>query len=192
MRSPLVLLPLLVALGACNMVISETPMFGKADQSKLLPRDGIWLADVEDCKFDSASKESEWPKCAVWVIARDSGRELVVSDGKGQSQPVVSTFASGTPSIVQGQWTDDAKTPVTTTYGFYGLEARDLDADGRFSAASVWPVECGIQSGAGIQPFPGISADCRPLSKDSIRAAALASRNAAQVSTLRWLRPETR
>ena len=192
MRSLLFLLPLLTVLGACNMVISETPMFDEGDQPSLSPRDGIWLADVEDCRFDAGKQESDWPECAVWVIAHNNGRDLRLRDGKGQSQRVASIFASGTPTIVQGQWVDDSKKPATTHYGFYGLEPETIGPDGRFAAASVWPVDCGIQSGSEIRPFPGISAECRPSSKEAIRTAAISSRTAEQISTWRWLRAETR
>lgn len=192
MASRLLLLHLLATLSACNMVISETPMFTESDQSALLPKDGVWLGDVEDCRFDAGQAEASWPKCAVWVIARKSGRELVVTDGKRQSQRVVAIFASGTPNVVQGKWTDDAKKPPSTLYGFYGLEPGKVGPNGRFAAASIWPVECGIKSGAGIDRFPGISPECRPSSKKAIRAAAKSSRPAAEVSRLRWLRPEKR
>lgn len=188
----LLLFSTLAALGACNMVISEAPMFGESDRAKLIPRDGVWLADVEDCRFDAGQPEASWPKCAVWVIARDRGRELLLTDGKGQSQRIVAIYASGSPAIVQGQWTDDAKKPPSTLYGFYGLEPAKVGPNGRFAAASIWPVECGIKSGAGIDPFPGISPECRPSSKKAIRAAAKSSRPTAEISRLRWLRAEKR
>src|SRR5687767_15129205 len=69
-------------LGSCNMVISETPMFAEADRTDLAPRDGIWLNDSNECRFDSGRPESDWPECAMWVVVRGSGREFEVSDGK--------------------------------------------------------------------------------------------------------------
>lgn len=177
-------------LGACNMVYSETPMFTDADRGKLVPRDGIWLAEIKDCSVDSSKPESTWPECAVWIIARDSGRELLLTDGKGQTQHIIALYAAGTPMIAQGQWIDEAKEPATAHYGFQGLEPQRAGSDERFSAALTWGVECGIQEDgqSKIRPFPGISAECRPSTKDAIRKAALSSRRREQISW-RWLRP---
>ena len=68
------------------------------------------------------------------------------------------------------------------------------ERDGRFVRASTWPVECGIQdkTGSDIRLFPGITAECRPTSKESIREAAVSSRRAVQLETWRWLRAEHR
>jgi hypothetical protein len=190
-RGPL--LPLLFCLGACNMVYSETPMFTDADRHKLAPRDGIWLAEIKDCPVDSAMPESTWPECAMWLVARDSGRDLLLSDGKGQTQRIVALYAAGTPMIAQGRWIDDAKDPATAHYGFQGLEPNSSGSDDRFTAAITWPVECGIKEPgqSAIKPFPGISPECRPSSKDAIRAAAIASDRSEQMSW-RWIRAETR
>ena len=179
-------------LSACNMVISETAMFAEAERSRLAPRDGIWVGDNDECRFDSNRAESDWPECAMWVVVRDSGRKLEVSDGKKQSQHLRSLFAAGEPAIIEAQWTDDAKTPATVTYGYYALEPQPAEPDGRFIRATVWPVECGIQSGSDIRPFPGITPECRPTSKNAIRGAALSSRRAEQIERWRWLRAERR
>lgn len=181
-------------LGACNMVISETPMFAEADRAATAPRDGIWLRDDAECRFDFSRPESDWPECALWVVVRNSGRELEVSDGKKQRQYLRSLLSGGAPAIIEAQWTDDAKYPAETIYGFYAYEAQPAGPDGRFVRASTWPVECGIQAkgGSEIQPFPGITPECRPTSKEVIRAAAVSSRRAEQIDTWRWLRAERR
>lgn len=128
----------------------------------------------------------------MWIIARNSGRELLLGDGKGQTQHIGALFAAGTPVIVQGKWVDEAKEPGTTHYGFDGLEPQQVGPDERFTAALTWAVECGIQEKgqSDIRPFPGISAECRPTSKDAIRAAAVSSRRADQIIRWRWLRAE--
>ena len=187
------LLPVITLLSGCNMVISEAPMFTEGDRAAPTPKDGIWLAEMEDCKFDASQSESEWPECALWVVFRNSGREALVSDGKGQSQRIDYLIAAGTPAIIQGKWIDEAKEPEEAYYAFYGLEWRQLAQDGS-AAASTWAVRCGVQerSSSRIQPFPGISAECRPSSKDAIRAAAVASRNAGELMSWRWLRAEAR
>lgn len=190
----LALLPILWWVGGCNMVYSETAMFAESDRAELAPKDGIWLAEDNECRFESGKPETTWPECAVWVVSRQSGRDLQLNDGKGQAQRIGALIASVTPLIVQLQWLDDAKQPATMHYGFFGLEPSPGAPEQHFSAASTWVVECGIQEKgeSQIQPFPGISVECRPSSKDAIRAAAVASRRADQMTHWRWLRPENR
>jgi hypothetical protein len=181
-----------IALTACNMVYSEQPMFVDADRASLSPKEGVWLAEVEDCTFDSSQPESRWPQCAVWVIVRQSGRDLLVTDGKGQTESIGALFASGSPMIVQGRWVDDVKQPAMAHYAFYGLEPLGLEPDHRYAAALTWLVECGVKDAGSseIKSFPGIGPECRPSSKDSIRAAAISSRRAEQLMRWRWLRVE--
>lgn len=174
------------------MVVSETPMFAEGDRGSVAPRDGIWLGESDECQFDASKPESGWPGCAMWVVVRNSGRELNIMDGKKESQRVTAMFAAGTPTIIEAQWIDDAKEPTKATYGYYALESRPAEQDGRFIGASLWPVECGVKSptSSEIRPFPGITPECRPTSKDAIRAAAVSSRRADQVQKWRWLRAE--
>lgn len=191
-RFLVLLLPMLAALGACNMVISETPVFAEAERGPEAPMDGLWIGEDPDCRFDPHGPESGWPDCAIWVVVRDGGSELLVSDRKGEPQRVGALFVGGKPGIVQARWVDEAKEPARPYYAFYAFEPVATGADGRFMLASVWPVECGVQEkpNGDIRPFPGISAECRPSSADSIRSAASASRRADQVKEWRWLRSE--
>ena len=184
------LIPIAMLLGACNMVISETPMFAESDRAKVAPKDGIWLAKVDECNFDARQPEAKWPECAAWVVVRNGGRELLVRDGKRQTQRVDSLVAAGTPLIVQGRWVDDAKDDGAIYYVFYGLELKDITA-GAAATATAWAVQCGIQGSTGseIKPYPGISPGCRPSSKDAIRSAAITSRT-GEITALRWLRVE--
>lgn len=186
------LLPLLAALGACNMVISEAPVFAEAERGPEAPKDGLWIGDDPECRFNAGGPESGWPDCALWVVVREAGRDLLVSDRRGESQRVGALFVAGNPGIVQARWIDEAKEPARPYYVFYAFEARNIDSKGRFTLASIWPVECGIQDkpNGDIRPFPGITAECRPSSPDSIRSAAKASRRADQVKQWRWLRAE--
>ena len=169
-------------------------MFAEADRATVAPRDGIWLSEDAECRFNSSRPEFEWPECAMWVVVRGSGRELEVSDGKKQRQYLRSLLAAGAPAIIEAQWTDDAKYPGETTYGYYAYEPQAAGPDGRFIRASTWPVECGVQDkgGSDIRPFPGITPECRPTSRDAIRAAAVSSRRSEQIERWRWLRAERR
>lgn len=177
--------------GACNMVLSETPMFTERDRAKAAPRDGIWLGDDEECSFDTSLPAAQWPACAMWVVVR--GSELTILDGKGQAERATAFFARGDPTIIQFQWIDTAKDD-RAYYGFYAIEPHENAPDGQFTAASLWVVECGVQASAaaGIAPFPGITPECRPTSQDSIRSAARLSRRPDQVKQWRWLRGEAR
>ena len=166
----LTLLPALMLSSACNMVISETPMFDESDRASLTVKDGIWLAELDECDFDAGEPVAKWPECSLWVVVRKSGRELLLSDGKGQTQSLHALFADGTPLIIQTKWEDDAKEPKTSTYGFYGIEWRHPAPDG-FIEASIWSVECGVQDppGSRIGLIRGSAPSAgRPQGRDSI------------------------
>jgi hypothetical protein len=167
-------------------------MFSDEDRSVLAPKDGLWISTDAECDFDSNRSESEWPECAVWIISRSSGRDLILSDGKGQSQRLGALFATRNSMVAELSWLDDAKESAERRFGYYALEAQQDAPDQQFTMLLAWPVECGVQDEASskINPFPGITADCRPTSKDAIRAAAVASRRPEQVTTWRWLRSE--
>ena len=183
---------LLPSLGACNMLISETAMFSDDDRAQVLPQDGIWLSKDKDCEVDGGMPESYWPECALWVVVRGAGTDILLMDGKGQSESIGWLLAAGDPIILQGRWIDTAKPPHRSVYGFYGIDPLKIGPDGRLLAVSVWPVECGTQSNANdqIEPFPGIRPDCHVPSKDAIRAAARLSRRPDQISQWQWLRNE--
>jgi len=189
----LLLLPLTGVLGACNMLISEAPMFGEAERTPQSPQEGIWIGDDPECRFDAEGPQSAWPDCAIWVVVRDEGRKLLVSDRKGEPQRVDALFVGGDPSIIQARWLDNAKKDATPIHVFYAYAPHDLDSDGRFRRAKVWAVECGVQERptADIRPFPGITPECRPSSADSVRSAARASSRGDEIKEWRWLRAET-
>lgn len=192
-RRLLLLLPLLAGLtAACNMVVSEMPMFAEADRGGPAPRDGVWISDDEECSFDPAGPETSWPDCAIWAVSRRWGREFEFRNGKGETQRITAIFAAGKPEILQAEWIDDAKEPKRPYYFFYAVEPADASSKGGFTRALVWPVQCGLQATptSDIQPFAGISAECRPSSADAIRSAADLSRGSDERKVWRWLRPE--
>ena len=180
---------LLLLLGACNMAISETPLFAERDAAALKPRPGIWLSEDPDCRFDSALPEAQWPECAIWLIASSSAGEIVMNDGKGQAQSAHYIITKGQPPIVQILWRGEAKEDGKAFYVFFGLEPGPAEPDGMFAAASTWEVKCGVKHGSDIEPYTGISPECRPSSQESIRSAARASRATAEMAMRwRWLR----
>jgi len=186
---------LLPVLGACNMAISETPLFTDADKANLIPRDGVWLTEDPDCRFDSNLPESQWPKCAIWAEVNGANGQMLIRDGKDQDQQARFVIAKGDPPIVQILWRDDAKDDGKTFYVFFGLEPGQKGTDTGFTTAATWEVKCGTKDPAGsdIKPYPGLSPECRPSSQDAVRSAATASRPTAEMAmTWRWLRPENR
>ena len=178
-------------LAACNAVISEVPVFTEADRSGPLPRDGIWVAEDPECVFDVSTPEASWPRCAMWLVIRGGGSDVEILDGKGQSETVSATFVAGDPMLVQGKWIDRVKEPPRPFYAFYAIDAGEPDASGRFSRAQAWLVQCGIQDhpNSDLTPFPGITDECRPTSKEAIRSAAAASSH-EEMASWRWVRWE--
>lgn len=186
---------LLPLLGACNMAISETPLFADGDKASLIPRNGIWLSDDSECPFDPSPPESQWPKCAIWAVVNGSTGEMLVRSGKGEDQQARFVIAHGDPLIVQILWRDDAKEDGKTFYVFFGLEPLATGSDRTFTTAATWEVKCGtkVPSMSDIKPYPGLTTECRPSSQDTVRSAAVASRPTAEMAmTWRWLRPEKR
>jgi hypothetical protein len=183
---------ILPALGACNMLISETPIYAEADRATTAPRNGLWLSPNRGCEFDSREAEADWPDCAMWIVVRNQGGEMLLSDGKNQVEALSAFFAAGEPIIAQARWIDTAKEPRKAYYGFYAVEPHQVGPDGLFSAATIWVVECGTQTNqnADIVPYPGIGPECRATSKEAIRSAAQKSRRADTIEEWRWLRAE--
>lgn len=101
-------------LGACtNMVRSQTPWFGPADDAGAPPlRDGVWAAVAPDCRFDASLPLELWPGCAEGRVIR-GGEELDLNyfdseDEHGRRErsdydwsSVVFVLAAGAPRIDQ-------------------------------------------------------------------------------------------
>ena len=182
-------------LGACNMAISETPVFTEEQSAAPAPRDGIWVADDPECPFEASTPQARWPSCAMWIVASGSGREIDLRNGKGEAQSARVIMADGRPRIMQIQWHDDAKDDGKTFYVFFGLEPGPVQSDGTFIAARSWEVKCGTKrpEGSDIEPYPGINRECRPSSQQAVRSAVVPSRATAEMAmSWRWLRPDGR
>ena len=64
---------LCTALSACNVAMSDRPLFADAQRSStLILEDGLWLMVDADCDVDTAKAKDIWPKCSNWVILRNS------------------------------------------------------------------------------------------------------------------------
>ena len=134
-------------LGACNVVITKTPLFSKADESGAPPlRPGLWRMGAEpDCEVDEAKPLIDWPKCARGVVIRDGAGGYYDRESGAPvwaTQPLV--VAGGTPRIgqVQAKISGDVKVSANP-YIYAGIRAAKTDGEGRIVALSLWPVQCG-------------------------------------------------
>jgi hypothetical protein len=216
MRSTLLIAALLM-LGACNMVITEDPLFTKADASLRL-REGVWIEPSDGpCDIDEAKPVADWPSCAKVVIVSKDQIGGWDTDDKGvrtwRSSDVI--FAAGQPPVAQVHLLDmDVKgvgdVPIKPSlYLYLAIRPTKTDDAGRVVAYTGWPVLCGPPPPEGakgpdgssprmgtVAPLPGLTMDkdgnnCTTASKDTLRAAGIASEKWAQSGSMtvtHWVR----
>jgi len=200
-------------LGACNVVMTKTPLFTKADAAggpKLRP--GVWSeAPDSDCAVDEGKPLPDWPECANGFVVIDDGTFGGYSkqDGKRVWTTVSALLVGGEPMVFQIHATGDASpATVPDVYVYSGLAAAKLDAQGRIIATLSWPVQCGKpppadaktpdggQRTGKLEPLPGMVMDadgsnCTTTSPAALRAAAKASRAwtvPGETSAAHWVR----
>jgi len=182
----------MLALSACNWVVTKAPLFGSADQAGAPQlRSGVWSAgSSSDCTFDERKPISDWPDCAGRVVIKD-GRWMTLDKKDGRwtwtTQRVLLT--GGAPQILQTPPDADGKS-TDSGYSYYGVGAERRDRSGRITTFKMWPVLCGPpapQAKAGdtgpapvTHPFPGMTmdandSDCTTTSREAVREAADAS-----------------
>ena len=116
-------------LGACNMVISETPMFVEGDRRESHQETGSGSA--------RRTSANSTPEAGIRVarmrdagaVVRNSGRELNIMDSK-KIAAGHRDVRRGHPAIIEGKWVDDAKEPAKATYGYYGKRRSPLNCTG--------------------------------------------------------------
>lgn len=196
------------ALSACNVVVTKAPLFGKAEASRLVMRDGVWTSPGDSCAFDETKPVDAWPECASPGLVRHG--ELLSWDREAKawkSGDIGVVFVGGEPIMLQAH-----ATQTDGDDGFYlyaGIEPR-LDAQGRIIGLKAWPVLCGpppppppgtapsqdtaTQSGTKA-PFPGMVMDekgqnCTTSDKDALRRAARESRRfeGDALANIHWVR----
>ena len=95
----------LAVLGACNVVMTNAPVFSPADAAGAPAlREGVWRQDGGDagCKFDERQPLGTWPACANAVVIK--GGALGGYRAQGDKKTWVSTpyiLASGSPRVLQ-------------------------------------------------------------------------------------------
>lgn len=201
----------LLALGSCNEVVTEAPMFSRADAAGAPPmRSGVWreLSD-SPCAFDSKTPAPSWPTCAsAFVIVDGAFAAYEEKDGRRALTPVADVLlAGGTPLILQfGSGGAGSAAPGDKSYGYAGVRVNRRDDLGRVVAFTFWDVECGPPPAADaktpdgepgrsgtVAPLPGLTMDkegndCSATSPRAVRDAAAASERWATSQSVAWVR----
>jgi hypothetical protein len=154
-------------LSACNVVMTEKPLFTQADAAGAPAlRPGVWLFFEEPgCKVDDSKPFTEWPDCAGGglVGAADiRGHKQDTPPDQLETAPYV--LATGDPRVMQIQVDVDlsAHADVSASgdgaaangstsssashsqpYGYAAIRPTKLDSQGRIVAFTLWPVQCG-------------------------------------------------
>jgi hypothetical protein len=190
-------------LGACNALVTKTPLLSKADAVGAAPmRDGLWRMEAEaDCQVDVTKPLSDWPSCAGGFVV--SGDAVVyynrdVNPAVWSVQPLV--VAAGSPRILQAQADVSGDVKLNfRPYVYAGMRPTRTDPQGRIVAVALWPVQCGPppkndSAGGTAKPLSGLEMKpgdpiCTTTSVVALRAAAKASEAwVPKPLTAQWLR----
>lgn len=174
-----------LALGGCNFVYSERPLFTAAD-ARGAPqlRPGVWMKPEKDCVFDRSRPVTAWPACAGGMLVRPG----VLQEPGEAKKTLPYLLMAGDPPLFQAPIDNEKKTPV---YGYGGLDIAKRDARGRVTEFSFWVAQCGPPPPkpkpddphpryVTEHPLPGLTVDeksgmCRADAQGPIRAAVKAS-----------------
>lgn len=190
-----------LALGGCNMVVSERPWFAEPSGPQL--KDGIWaMMETADCAVDPAAPLPDWPDCARPVLVR--GGEYLGPAAEDDELPpaerldparwdrIAHVLADGTPQIDQIASNGPVRPegpPVDGVregkrfYIYTAVQPTALDAEGRITALRRWPVLCGPKatrkaSSVTDKPFKGLrieGSNCTARNIAALRRAAAGS-----------------
>lgn len=173
-----------LALGGCNFVYSEKPLFTAADGRGAKPlRPGVWMKPDAGCEFDQAKPVKDWPECAGGMIVK-ADRMI---DPKKADKVIQYVLTADTPPVIQIPF-DEAKKPIFV-YG--GIRATKTDDRGRIIAFRSWIAQCGPPppkpapdakkpSYVTQHPLPGLKVDkesgmCLATAPGPVRASVKAS-----------------
>nr|NUR38400.1 hypothetical protein [Sphingomonas sp.] len=179
------------ALGACNMTMSGKPLFGQRSSSVIL-QDGLWTRPDAKCAADLSQPKEKWPKCAGWMLLKDS-KVVAGSDMKPDEGAQDVFIVDGKPVLVQAVIKMSGPERSESFYGYFILEPKARSSEGRVTAIEFWPVSCGTTKQDGsVSPYPGFDKDCMTTSVPALRAAAEKPRDAdVEPMSLKWVRAET-
>jgi hypothetical protein len=190
--SNLLLLCVCAALSACNMALSDKPLFAEPQRSSsVLLEDGLWTRPDPKCAADLSRPRQQWPKCAGWLILKNS-KVVAGSDMKPDEGAQDVFIVDGKPVLIQAVIKMSGPERSEMFYGYFALDPQARSSAGRVTAVLVWPVACGVTKSDGkVLPYAGFDKDCRTSSVSALRAAAAKPLNAeAKPMLLKWVRTE--
>jgi hypothetical protein len=202
----------LALLSACNVVVTKDPLFAQADSAGAPTlRPGVWMFFKEaDCQVDEAKPFTDWPDCVGGGLVSPGnvkGHKAKAPPDQLEDTPIV--LASGEPRILQAQVDVDLSMTAEASanggatasssgessaharpYGYAAVRPTKLDSEGRITAFTLWPIQCGPPppkdkdgndtAPATLKPLPGMimkqgDAVCSTASVAALRGAAKAS-----------------
>jgi hypothetical protein len=186
------LLCMCAALTACNMALSEKPLFAERSSTIRLS-DGLWAGSDPKCTVDLSSPKQQWPKCAGWFVLENS-KVVAGSDMKPDEGAQDVFVVDGKPPLVQAVIKMSGPERSESYYGYFILEPKDRSSDGRITAVELRPVPCGVEKTNGnIAPYPGFDKDCKTTSVPALRAAAARPPGASvEPMLMKWVRAEAK
>jgi hypothetical protein len=209
----LLLILALLSLGGCNMVVTQTPMFTKADGAGAPGfRPGVWRGKSDaGCAFDETSPLDSWPSCANGALVDDDAISMIktVNGERTVAARIGYVLTAGEPRILQ--LSVAGLTPgfglSLSGYLYGGVQPTKTDDRGRIIAYTTWFVACGPPPSpvagsspnkirfATLSPFPHLVMDkggqnCTPISVAALRNAAVESAKLPGdlPSQTRWVR----
>ena len=193
----------LVALGACNAVTSERPLFGAgsgADAPAL--RTGVWVMAEDGCKVAVRAPISTWPDCANGFVLGESELSGGVVDKAGSFQRMASYLKVGGDPLMLQIIPTRGRTSDEPAILYVGWRPTAADAEGRITQARVWLPLCSMPGTEDRALQPGLISvgkdrPCLATSASALRQAARQSETwafGAQASglTARWVRDADR
>jgi hypothetical protein len=201
-------------LGGCNMVVTKTPVFTRADETGAARlRSGVWSGPTSTpCDFDEHAPLDSWPSCANGAVM---GEGVIggyqEKDGKRGLFQTDVVLAAGEPRVLQIDAGAVALGDGFSLSGYFyaALRPTKTDNQGRITAFTAWPVLCGpppadttMKNNKMVfgtrHPLPGLVMDkdgnnCATHSTNALRMAATASEQWAtsdggQPSASHWVR----
>jgi hypothetical protein len=202
-RTPTLLLLLsLTSLGACNMIVTTSPLFTKAETAGAPQlRPGLWSQAApagEPCPYDPKTPLKTWPECARgFLIKPGEMGGYDTKDGKQVWTSAEILVAGGDPQVLQLHVTrqndpeEAASDSPESAYVYLAIHPTQTD-QGEITGYTSWPARCGPPPPADavkpdgntrygtLTPMPGLTMDaklenCTTTSQGAVRASAKAS-----------------
>ena len=196
-----VVLAAALALGACNLVVTDEPMFNDADSaSSVVMKPGVWVFDTPCPAEKQAQNECEAP--TPFLITASDIRKTDQTDPSLSEPPMPYVLVAGDPPIAQIEaQSPEAGARADTFYIYAAVHPTKFDDDKKVVVAEVWPIMCGPPPAPGqgggkdgdatTQPLEGMKmgdgAQCTPFNKGVLANAVQPSKDwAGGAATIWW------